>query len=180
MIAPNMATMLGFITTDAAVEQDSLHQGLREVTDHSFNMITVDGDCSTNDMVLVLANGKQENEPLTENHPDWNQFKTGLEYVSQELAKQIAKDGEGATKLIEVNVKGAATDSSAAEIAKTVIASNLVKTAVYGSDANWGRIISAIGYSKQQIATHKVTICLGDIKVVEQGMPYMFSEEEAK
>src|SRR5699024_3835582 len=102
MIAPNMATMLGFITTDAAVEQDSLHQGLREVTDHSFNMITVDGDCSTNDMVLVLANGKQENEPLTENHPDWNQFKTGLEYVSQELAKQIAKDGEGATKLIEV------------------------------------------------------------------------------
>jgi glutamate N-acetyltransferase/amino-acid N-acetyltransferase len=180
MIAPNMATMLGFITTDAAVEQNSLHQALRQVTDQSFNMITVDGDCSTNDMVLVLANGKQENEILTEEHPDWSQFKTGLEYVSQALAKQIAKDGEGATKLIEVNVKGAVSNQSGAEIAKTVIASNLVKTAIYGSDANWGRIISAVGYSNQKIEVDKVAIFLGDIKVVEEGMPYPFSEEEAK
>lgn len=177
MIAPNMATMLSFITTDAKVEQKSLEKALRQVTDQSFNMITVDGDCSTNDMVLVLANGMQENETLDENQPDWFVFVNGLQYVCQELAKQIARDGEGATKLIEVQVKGAASDKAAGEIAKAIISSNLVKAAVYGSDPNWGRIICAVGYSGEPLDVDKVTISLGDIKVVEKGMPLEFDEE---
>lgn len=177
MIAPNMATMLSFITTDAAVEQSSLEAGLRQVTDKSFNMITVDGDCSTNDMVLVLANGLQENQTLNESHPDWELFLNGLQYVSQDLAKQIAKDGEGATKLIEVQVKGAGTDEAAGEIAKAIISSNLVKAAVYGSDPNWGRIVCAVGYSEQPIQVDKVSIALGDLQVVENGLPIDFDEE---
>lgn len=180
MIAPNMATMLSFITTDAVVGQASLDLALREATDTTFNMITVDGDCSTNDMVLVLANGMQENETLNEAHPEWKIFKEGLQFVSQELAKQIAKDGEGATKLVEVKVTGAVTNKSAGKIAKTVISSNLVKTAIYGSDANWGRIISAVGYSKEPINVDKVSVLLGEIKVVENGLPYPFNEEEGK
>lgn len=176
MIAPNMATMLSFITTDAAVEQESLTLALREITDKSFNMITVDGDCSTNDMVLVLANGKQENQVLNEEHQDWELFKKGLKYVSQELAKQIARDGEGATKLVEVNVKGATSNKAAGQIAKTIISSNLVKTAIYGSDPNWGRIVGAIGYSEQLIAVDKVSVSLGDIDVVHNGLPLEFSE----
>ncbi|MHA6251585.1 bifunctional ornithine acetyltransferase/N-acetylglutamate synthase [Oceanobacillus sp. CAU 1775] len=180
MIAPNMATMLSFITTDAAVDQQSLDLALREATDQTFNMITVDGDCSTNDMVLVLANGLQENETLNEAHPEWNIFKEGLQYVSKELAKQIAKDGEGATKLVEVNVTGAVSNESAGIIAKTVISSNLVKTAIYGSDANWGRIVGAIGYSAQPIDVEKVSVLLGDIQVVQNGLPYPFDEVEGK
>ncbi|WP_156854709.1 bifunctional glutamate N-acetyltransferase/amino-acid acetyltransferase ArgJ [Oceanobacillus sp. AG] len=177
MIAPNMATMLSFITTDAAVELSSLEAGLRQVTDKSFNMITVDGDCSTNDMVLVLANGLQKNQTLNESHPDWDLFLNGLQYVSQDLAKQIAKDGEGATKLIEVQVKGAGTDKAAGEIAKAIISSNLVKAAVYGSDPNWGRIVCAVGYSEQPIEVDKVSIALGDLQVVENGLPIDFDEE---
>lgn len=178
MIAPNMATMLSFITTDAEVEQQSLDSALREITDQTFNMITVDGDCSTNDMVLVLANGKQENQALNEAHPDWKKFKKGLQFVSQELAKQIARDGEGATKLVEVEVKGAESDQAAAKIAKTVISSNLVKTAIYGADANWGRIVCAIGYSEEKIDVDTVSVSLGDMQVVHHGLPYPFSEEE--
>lgn len=177
MIAPNMATMLSFITTDADVEQASLEKALRSVTDQSFNMITVDGDCSTNDMVLVLANGMQENNTLNENHAEWSVFVEGLRYVSQELAKQIARDGEGATKLIEVKVKGAASDKVAGEVAKAIISSNLVKTAVYGSDPNWGRIICAVGYSEQPLDVNKVSVSLGDIQVVQNGLPLDFSEE---
>lgn len=180
MIAPNMATMLSFITTDAAVEQTSLEKALRQVTDKSFNMITVDGDCSTNDMVLVLANGTQENEILNENHQEWDVFVKGLQYVTQELAKQIARDGEGATKLVEVQVKGAVSDQSAGEIAKAVISSNLVKTAIYGSDPNWGRIICAVGYSEQPIDVNKISISIGDIQVVENGLPVEFSERAGK
>lgn len=178
MIAPNMATMLSFITTDAAVEQGSLEMALRQTTDKSFNMITVDGDCSTNDMVLVLANGEQKNDILNENHPDWKLFEKGLQFVSQALAKQIAKDGEGATKLIEVNVKGAITTVAAGQIAKAIISSNLVKTAVYGSDPNWGRIVAAIGYSEQPIDVEKVSVSLGAIQVVNNGLPVDFSEEQ--
>ncbi len=177
MIAPNMATMLSFITTDAAVEQESLEKALRQVTNSSFNMITVDGDCSTNDMVLVLANGTQENTILNENHPDWSLFKAALNEVSQKLAKQIARDGEGATKLVEVNVTGAASDHAAGQIAKTIISSNLVKTAVYGADPNWGRIVCAVGYSEQPIDVDKVSVSLGDIAVVKNGLPLDFSEE---
>jgi glutamate N-acetyltransferase/amino-acid N-acetyltransferase len=177
MIAPNMATMLSFITTDADVEEKSLENALRKITDQSFNMITVDGDCSTNDMVLVLANGMQKNETLHEAHPEWENFVKGLHYVSQELAKQIARDGEGATKLIEVKVTGAASDQAAGEIAKSVISSNLVKTAVYGTDPNWGRIICAVGYSGEPLDPETVTLSLGNIKVVENGLPLDFDEE---
>jgi glutamate N-acetyltransferase/amino-acid N-acetyltransferase len=180
MIAPNMATMLSFITTDAAVESSSLEQALKEITDQTFNMITVDGDCSTNDMVLVLANGKQKTETLNENHSDWEYFKKGLSYVSRELAKQIAMDGEGATKLIEVKVSGAKTNQAAGKIAKTIISSNLVKTAIYGADPNWGRIVCAVGYGEEVIDVDKVSVALGNIAVFEEGLPLEFDETVAQ
>ncbi|MEC5423774.1 bifunctional glutamate N-acetyltransferase/amino-acid acetyltransferase ArgJ [Virgibacillus sp. C22-A2] len=180
MIHPNMATMLSFITTDAAVEQKSLQQALGDITNKSFNMITVDGDCSTNDMVLVMANGKQNNTQLSETHPQWPLFLQAFQLVSEELAKQIAKDGEGATKLIEVNVKGAPSDEAARQVAKAVISSNLVKTAVYGADPNWGRIVCAVGYSEQPIDPDKVCVAIGDIHVVKDGLPLEFVEAEAK
>lgn len=180
MIEPNMATMLSFITTDAEVEADSLQQALRDVTNKTFNMITVDGDSSTNDMVLVLANGTQENNPLNESHPDWARFVDGLRIVSEELAKQIAKDGEGATKLVEVHVTSAPTEKAAKQVAKAVISSNLVKTAIYGADPNWGRIICAVGYSEQPVDPHKVSVAIGDIGVVKNGLPSVFEEAEAK
>ncbi|WP_306798647.1 bifunctional ornithine acetyltransferase/N-acetylglutamate synthase [Oceanobacillus saliphilus] len=180
MIHPNMATMLSFITTDAAVDPDSLQLALREVTNKSFNMITVDGDCSTNDMVLVLANGQQKNTLLNESHPDWTAFKAALQFVSEELAKMIARDGEGATKLVEVHVKGAPSETAAGYVAKAVISSNLVKTAVYGADPNWGRIVCAVGYSEQPLDPEKVCVSLGDIDVVKDGLPLDFDEAEGK
>ncbi|MBU9714027.1 bifunctional glutamate N-acetyltransferase/amino-acid acetyltransferase ArgJ [Evansella tamaricis] len=178
MIHPNMATMLAFVTTDANVNPISLSNALKSVTDRTYNMITVDGDCSTNDMVLVLANGKAENNELSESHPQWKQFVKALEMVSQSLAKQIARDGEGATKLVEVHVKGAATEKGARQIAKTIISSNLVKTAIYGSDPNWGRIVCAIGYAEQPIQPDKVKVAIGNISVVENGLPMPFDEDE--
>ncbi|MFD1849936.1 bifunctional glutamate N-acetyltransferase/amino-acid acetyltransferase ArgJ [Oceanobacillus bengalensis] len=178
MIHPNMATMLGFITTDATVEPESLQNALGSVTDKSFNMITVDGDSSTNDMVLILANGNQKNQALTESHPQWPLFVEGLQMVSEELAKQIAGDGEGATKLIEVNVSGAKAEEDARQVAKAVISSNLVKTAIYGADPNWGRIVCAVGYSKQPIDPDKVSVSLGDIVVVKDGLAVNFDQEE--
>lgn len=180
MIHPNMATMLGFITTDAVIDQESLLGALRNVTNQTFNMITVDGDTSTNDMVLVLANGMAENTSLSPAHPEWGKFLAGLELVSGELAKMIARDGEGATKLIEVQVHGAPDVSCAQAISKTIISSNLVKTAIYGADANWGRIVCAIGYSKQDIDPTKLSVSLGNIPVVINGLPKAFDEEEAK
>nr|WP_144511956.1 bifunctional glutamate N-acetyltransferase/amino-acid acetyltransferase ArgJ [Bacillus sp. FJAT-22090] len=178
MIEPNMATMLGFITTDANIESNYLQAALKSITDKTFNSITVDGDTSTNDMVIVMANGLAENNTLTPEHPDWENFIQTLHAVSQDLAKMIAKDGEGATKLIEVEVEGAATDAEARMIAKTVVGSPLVKTAIFGSDANWGRIIAAVGYSGAQLDPNAITIKIGGAKVVENGEPIPFSEEE--
>ncbi|ADU32431.1 bifunctional ornithine acetyltransferase/N-acetylglutamate synthase [Evansella cellulosilytica] len=180
MIHPNMATMLAFVTTDANVEQESLSNALKQVTNKTYNMITVDGDSSTNDMVLVMANGKANNAPLNENHPEWEKFLDALEQVSQILAKKIARDGEGATKLVEVEVKGAQSEEAARKISKTIISSNLVKTAIYGADPNWGRIVCAIGYSEQPILPEKVSVALGPIPVVENGLPLYFDEEVAK
>ncbi|MEZ7171137.1 bifunctional ornithine acetyltransferase/N-acetylglutamate synthase [Sporosarcina sp. OR05] len=177
MIEPNMATMLGFITTDAAIESNHLQDALKAITDVTFNAITVDGDTSTNDMVLVLANGKAGNEPLHPDHPDWEAFIQALHTVSQDLAKMIAKDGEGATKLIEVEVSGAVTASEARKIAKTVVGSPLVKTAVFGCDANWGRVIAAIGYSGAAVNPNTITIKIGEHVVVTNGEPVVFSEE---
>ncbi|SHM70308.1 bifunctional ornithine acetyltransferase/N-acetylglutamate synthase [Gracilibacillus kekensis] len=180
MIHPNMATMLGFVTTDANISSNHLTDTLKAITNKSFNMITVDGDTSTNDMVLVLANGQAENKELTPDHKDWETFYEGLKFVCEYLAKEIARDGEGATRLVEVNVEGAFTDESATGIAKSIISSNLVKTAIHGADANWGRIITAIGYSGESLDPDKVSIYLGDILVVENGVPHPFDEEAAK
>ncbi|PZX05918.1 glutamate N-acetyltransferase [Psychrobacillus insolitus] len=178
MIEPNMATMLGFITTDANIESKYLQSALKSITDITFNSITVDGDTSTNDMVIVMANGMAENNTLTPDHPEWENFVKTLHAVSQDLAKMIAKDGEGATKLIEVEVKGAISDVEARKIAKTVVGSPLVKTAVFGNDANWGRIIAAVGYSGATLDPYAITIHLGSTKVVENGEPVSFSEED--
>lgn len=178
MIEPNMATMLGFITTDANIESHVLQQALSEITDLTFNAITVDGDTSTNDTVLVMANGLAGNDSLTTLHPDWSNFYNVLKAVCEDLAKSIARDGEGATKLIEVEVEGAVSDEEARKIAKTVVGSPLVKTAVFGCDANWGRIIAAVGYSGATVDPDKITIKIGNALMVESGEPVPFSEEE--
>jgi len=178
MIEPNMATMLGFITTDANIESDVLQTTLSDITNMTFNAITVDGDTSTNDTVVVMANGLAGNAALTPDHPDWQNFYYTLKTVAEDLAKMIAKDGEGATKLIEVEVEGAFSDEEGRKIAKTVVGSPLVKTAVFGCDANWGRIIAAVGYSGATVDPEKITIQIGGVTMVEDGEPVPFSEDE--
>lgn len=180
MIHPNMATMLGFLTTDAAVSPEHLEAALKEVTNTTFNQITVDGDVSTNDMVIVMANGSAGNDPLHPGHPQWDVFKGMLRESCASLAKQIARDGEGATKLIEVSVKGAVSDEEARKVAKKIAGSNLVKTAVHGADANWGRIIGAIGQSEAEVNPKTVDISLGSIAMLEGSKPVAFDEGEAK
>ncbi|WNB92961.1 bifunctional ornithine acetyltransferase/N-acetylglutamate synthase [Bacillus sp. NEB1478] len=180
MIHPNMATMLGFITSDANINQADLHSALSYAVDRTFNCITVDGDTSTNDMVLMLANGMAENEELNKDHPEWELFLDALVMVCEDLGKLIAKDGEGASKLIEVTVEGAQTDKDARVIAKTVVGSPLVKTAVFGCDANWGRILCAAGYSGVSFDPDQMRILIGDSEVVLDGEPIPFSEEEVR
>lgn len=180
MIHPNMATMLGFVTTDATISSEQLQTLLKEVTDKTFNQITVDGDTSTNDMVLVMANGAVEHEELTDSHPDWANFVAAFQLVCEDLAKKIARDGEGATKLIEVNVNGASSQKNANQIAKSIVGSNLVKTAVYGEDANWGRIIGAIGYSGVEGNFNQIDIAINGVTVLFGSKPVEFNEEEAK
>jgi glutamate N-acetyltransferase / amino-acid N-acetyltransferase len=180
MIHPNMATMLGFVTTDANVAHEDLLSALREVTNQTFNMITVDGDTSTNDMVLVMANGLAGNDQLTKDHPEWDKFVNGLKIVSESLAKKIARDGEGATKLIEVQVNGAFSYEAARAVGKSIISSNLVKSAIFGTDANWGRIVTAIGYSGVPVEPNGVKVALGSFKVFENGLPCPFDEAAAK
>lgn len=180
MIHPNMATMLGFVTTDAAIEPAHLQMALSEITNKTFNRITIDGDTSTNDMVVVMASGKAENSPLHPDHPDWNAFVTGLKETCESLSKKIARDGEGATKLIEVKVEGAATDEEAGQAAKQIVGSDLVKTAVYGTDANWGRVIVALGYSEVELDPDTVDISVGPVETLKASTPVHFSEEDAK
>lgn len=179
MIHPNMATMLGFVTTDAVIGDESLLYLLRHATDLTFNMITVDGDTSTNDMLVAMASGLSGTEELTQRHPDWEAFAAAFKYVCEVLAKAIARDGEGATKLVEVQVRGAVNDESARAIVKTVIGSSLVKSAVFGADANWGRIIAAVGRAGQPVNPETVDIKLGDIVVLEQSRPVPFDEDKA-
>jgi len=179
MIHPKMATMLGFITTDANVEPGSLQQALSAITQTTFNMITVDGDTSTNDMVLVLANGLAGNQLLTPQHPQWLNFVQALRQVGQSLAKQIARDGEGATKLIEVQVTGAKDQQRAIALSKSIIGSSLVKTAIFGEDPNWGRMLCALGQS-DQLESREIGIAIGPVTVVEKGLPVSFSEAAAK
>lgn len=179
MIHPNMATMLAFVTTDANIEPEWLQKALSQVIDVTFNRITVDGDTSTNDTVVVMASGLANNETLTDGHPQWHNFVAGLQMTCEQLAKKIARDGEGATKLIEVQVKGALNDEDAGKVAKAIVGSDLVKSAIYGTDANWGRIICATGYSGADINPDTIDIFIGNIQTLKNGMPIPFSEEEA-
>ncbi|MCL6570400.1 MAG: bifunctional glutamate N-acetyltransferase/amino-acid acetyltransferase ArgJ [Bacillus sp. (in: Bacteria)] len=180
MIHPNMATMLAFVTTDAFIGHDDLLYALKDVTNQTFNMITVDGDTSTNDMVLVLANGLAGNAQLTKSHPDWDTFKEGLKIVCESLAKKIARDGEGATKLIEVQVTNANNIDEARAVGKSIISSNLVKTAIYGTDPNWGRIITAIGYSRVPVEPNALKVAIGPYPVFKKGLPCPIVEEDVK
>lgn len=183
MIHPNMATMLGVVTTDLNISKKLLQEALSADVKVSFNMISVDRDTSTNDSLLVLSNGLAENKEITEKNADYETFCKALNYVTTVLAKQMAADGEGATKLFEVKVLGAATWEEAATISKSIITSNLVKTAVFGNDANWGRILCAMGYSGVDFDPDKVDLFIesadGKLQLVENGMATDYSEELA-
>ncbi|RDU66549.1 bifunctional ornithine acetyltransferase/N-acetylglutamate synthase [Helicobacter didelphidarum] len=184
MIHPNMATMLGFILTDVAITQNLLQEALSEIVQQSFNQISVDGDTSTNDMVIILANGKAGNKEITQKNKDYETFRDSLKLVCVNLAKKIARDGEGATHLLEVVVKNAKTLEQAQRLSKAVIGSNLVKTAIFGKDANWGRIICAMGYSEAEFDSKKLDLYFeskkGKIKIVHDGIGLKFNENKAR
>ena len=169
MIHPNMATMLAYITTDAAVEAGLLRTLTKSIADRSFNQVTVDGDSSTNDSFLILANGAAGNLPIAAGSAEAEQLKEALVEVARELSRAIARDGEGATKLITVRVLDAVTDGDAREAARTVASSSLVKTAVHGGDPNWGRIVCALGYSGAELALDRLHLTVGGLVVFERG-----------
>ncbi|ABR49510.1 arginine biosynthesis bifunctional protein ArgJ [Alkaliphilus metalliredigens QYMF] len=173
MIHPNMATMLSFVTTDAKVEGAFLQKLLKEVVDDTYNMITVDGDTSTNDMVAVMANGLAENNEINENHPEVEKFIEAFKYLNEYLAKSIVADGEGATKFIEVEVVNSQTKDDAKLAVKSVLSSSLVKTAFFGEDGNWGRIVCSVGYSGANLEMEKVDVFLSSpeiqYQIVENG-----------
>ena len=180
MIHPNMATMLAFITTDAVISPQVLQTALSASVNKSFNMITVDGDTSTNDSVLVIANGMSGCPEIKPGTPEFAAFSAALDAVCIELAKMIVSDGEGASKLIEINVCGARSDAEACLAAKAIARSNLVKTAIFGEDANWGRIVCAAGYSGAEIDSGRIDVKIGSIQMCEQGEGLAFDEELAK
>lgn len=184
MICPNMATMLSFITTDAAISQEFLNKALKEDIKSTYNMVSVDGDTSTNDTVVVLANGLAGNEEVVSEGKDYDTFKEALHYVNERLAKNLVRDGEGATKFMEVNVTGAATEADAKTMAKSVVKSSLFKAAVFGEDANWGRVLCAMGYSGVKFDPQKVDIVFasnaGEILLMDNGTPIVFDEDKAK
>ena len=183
MIHPNMCTMLCFVTTDAAISHELLQKALSEDVVDTFNMISVDGDTSTNDTVLVMANGQAENTPITKEGEDYKTFCEALHFIMLELSKKIAGDGEGCTCLFEATVIGAKDKNQSRTIAKSVVCSSLTKAAVFGHDANWGRILCAMGYSGAQFDPEVVDIWLeskaGTIKIVENGIATDYSEETA-
>lgn len=183
MIHPNMCTMLCFVTTDVAISHELLQKALSEDVVDTFNMISVDGDTSTNDTVLVMANGQAENTPIIEEGEDYKTFCEALHFIMLELSKKIAGDGEGCTCLFEATVIGAKDKNQARTIAKSVVCSSLTKAAVFGHDANWGRILCAMGYSGAQFDPEVVDIWLeskaGTIKIVENGIATDYSEETA-
>ena len=170
MIMPNMATMLSFIITDAAVEPSFLQSSFRSAVDTSFNAITVDGDMSTNDTCLIMANGMAGNPAITEGSPEGNAFAAILKDVLLSLAKLIVKDGEGATKFVEVRVSGALNDSDAKLAALAIANSSLVKTAFFGQDANWGRIFAAVGYSGAEVDQSRLSLCFDDVCMARNGI----------
>jgi glutamate N-acetyltransferase/amino-acid N-acetyltransferase len=170
MIHPNMATMLGFVLTDAAVHPELLGAVLRQGVEGSFNAITVDGDTSTNDMVLLLANGASGGPEIVAGTPEAEQFRQALERVLLDLAKMIVRDGEGATKLVQIRVTGAADEQAARTAARSVATSSLVKTAFFGEDANWGRIIAAVGYSGVAVDQDRIDISFNQVPVARNGL----------
>lgn len=180
MIHPNMATMFGFITTDARIEQSLLQKAIAVAGKRSFNRITVDGDTSTNDCLFILANGLANNQTIDSMNNDYETFLQALNIVCLELAKMIARDGEGATKLVEIKITGAKTEDEAVKAGKSVATSNLVKTALFGEDANWGRILAAVGYSGVKIDPDRISIYLGDLPVYQKGIGLVFDEAKAK
>ncbi|AUR51272.1 bifunctional glutamate N-acetyltransferase/amino-acid acetyltransferase ArgJ [Aquella oligotrophica] len=180
MIHPNMATMLAFVTTDALITAEALQAALSLATENSFNMISVDGDSSTNDMLVAMANGLAKNNPIDNLQSiDGQIFYHALLELCINLAKQIAKDGEGASKLITVNVSGAKTSKQAKSVAKAVVSSSLVKAAVFGNDANWGRIACAVGYSDTQVKADKLEIAIENLLLFSAGVPLDFCEDTA-
>jgi len=178
MIHPNMATMLAFITCDANISSATLQAALSQHVETTFNQITVDGDTSTNDMVLVMANGCRQNEEILPDTEEFEKFSKMLRYLMADLAKKIAKDGEGATKLIEVNVRHAKDEQSGRMIAKSVVGSSLVKTAIFGQDPNWGRILAAIGYAGADVSVDNIDIWIEGIPVMQASSPVAFDPEE--
>ncbi len=170
MIAPNMATMLCFILTDIAIEKKTLHAALKSAVGKSFNRITIDGDMSTNDTALIMANGVLGNKPLTKNSSEFSAFQKALNELTYELSKLIVKDGEGATKLVEVVVRNAKSEKDAQQAAMAIANSSLVKTAIYGNDANWGRIMAAVGYSGIGFNPEKADVFFNKVKVVKNGI----------
>ena len=183
MIHPNMCTMLAYITTDCAISKELMQEALSEDVEETFNMISVDGDTSTNDTLVVLANGLAGNEKIASKGPEYETFKEALHYINEYLAKHMAADGEGATTLLEVKVTGASSKAQAKKIAKSVICSSLTKAAIYGRDSNWGRIICAMGYSGAGFDPDKVSIWYEaagkKMLIVENGMDAGYSEDEA-
>ncbi len=183
MIQPNMATVLAFLATDAVISQELLQKALSDAVDITYNMISVDGAMSTNDMALLLANGMAENEPFTEDSEDYKRFKDAILYINQKLSIQVVHDGEGASKLIAAAVTGARTKEDARKLAKTIINDNLVKTAMYGEDANWGRILAAMGGSGGFFQPERVGIAFqnekGYLQLMEEGHPIPFDEGKA-
>ena len=183
MIHPNMCTMLAFITTDAKISKKALQAAMSSDVEDTYNMISVDGDTSTNDTVLLLSNGLAGNDEIVKEDEDYQTFKEALYYVNEYLAKCIASDGEGATKLLEINVNGAKDVKQAKVVAKSVCTSPLVKTAIFGNDANWGRLLCAMGYSGEEFDPYQVDLYIesefGNLKLVENGMATDYSEEKA-
>ena len=180
MIEPNMATMLAFITTDANIDESFLQKTFRSGINRSFNCISVDGDMSTNDMAVLLANGLAENAEITEGTEEGKLFETALDFVVITLAKMIARDGEGATKLVEIEVKGAASTGDAVMAARSVANSNLVKTAIHGEDANWGRILAALGYSGVDIHPEQIELSMNGLPILGKGYTILIDEVKAK
>lgn len=184
MIHINMGTMLSFVTTDAAVSAEMLESALREAVEDSYNMVSVDGDTSTNDTLAIMASGKAGNPEITEKNDDYYTFVEGLTEAFKALAKKLAKDGEGASKLLIAKVQGAKTKADAVKVSKSVICSSLLKAAMFGADANWGRVLCAIGYSGAELNIRKVDVSFksekGVIDVCKNGAGIPFSEEKAK
>ncbi len=184
MIHPNMATMLVFITTDCAISSEMLRKALSTDIQSTFNMISIDGDTSTNDMVTVLANGMAGNDEIVSDGEDFKTFMKALNTVNVSLCRMIAGDGEGATRLLECSVSGAADDKTAKTVAKSVVCSSLMKAAIFGADANWGRVLCAIGYSGAEVDVQRIDVSFksakGEIPVCKNGAGIPFSEEIAK